>query len=156
MGFIIQGLVSDWELFGNRAALDAARRNVDYIIGNWAKMPDNWEMKFITDRETTLGFGYGVARLYANTKDERYRRFLCNERSLGDWNDPIVLGRDKMIYGQAYGYLGTCLEQLELYSWDPRPEHRGRVHWRRRAVRQIAVPQGAIWDFHWDSKRVFQ
>ena len=67
MGFIIQGLVSDWELFGNRAALDAARRNVDYIIGNWAKMPDNWEMKFITDRETTLGFGYGVARLYANT-----------------------------------------------------------------------------------------
>ena len=123
MGFIIQGLVSDWELFGNRAALDAARRNVDYIIGNWAKMPDNWEMKYITDRETTLGFGYGVARLYANTKDERYRRFLCNERSLGDWNDPIVLGRDKMIYGQAYGYLGTCLEQLELYSWDPRPKY---------------------------------
>ena len=123
MGFIIQGLVSDWELFGNRAALEAARRNVDYIIGNWGGMPDNWELKFITDRETTLGFGYGVARLYANTKDERYRRFLRNERALDDWNDPIVIGRDKMIYGQAYGYLGTCLEQLELYSWDPRPEY---------------------------------
>ena len=26
MGFIVQGLMSDWELFGNKAALDAARR----------------------------------------------------------------------------------------------------------------------------------
>ena len=123
MGFIIQGLVSDWELFGNRAALEAARRNVDYIVDRWGSMPDNWELKFITDRETTLGFGYGVARLYANTRDERYRGFLRNERALDDWNDPIVIGRDKMIYGQAYGYLGTCLEQLELYAWDPRPEY---------------------------------
>jgi len=119
MGFVIQGLVADWELFGNRAALEAARRNVDYIIDRWGTMPENWELKYITDRETTLGFGYGVARLYAATKEKKYLDFLRNERALDDWNDPIVVGRDKMIYGQAYGYLGTCLEQLELYSWNP-------------------------------------
>lgn len=123
MGFIVQGLVSDWELFGNRAALEAAKRNVDYVIRRWKTMPDNWEMTYITDRETTLGFGYGVARLYAATKDERLRAFLRNERALDDWNDPIVIGRDKMIYGQAYGYTGTCLEQLELYQYDPKPRY---------------------------------
>ena len=97
MGFIVQALMSDWEFFGNRAALEAAKRNVDYVIGRWKTMPDNWEMTQLTDRETTLGFGYGVARLYAATKDERLREFLRNERALDDWNDPIVIGRDKMI-----------------------------------------------------------
>jgi len=123
MGFVIQGLMSEWELFGNRKALDAARRNVDYVLGRWKRMPENWEMTFITDRETTLGFGYGVARLYAAMKDEKYRSFLRNERSLDIWNQPIVVGRDKMIYGQAYGYLGTCLEQLELYRYDAQPRY---------------------------------
>lgn len=123
MGFIIQGFMSDWELFGNARSLEAAKRNVEYVMRNWKKMPDNWEFSFITDRETTLGLGYGIARLYAATKDERYRNFLRRERSLDDWNDPIVIGRDKMIYGQAYGYLGTCLEQLELYMYDPKQRY---------------------------------
>lgn len=123
MGFIIQGLLSDWEFFGNKAALEAAKRNVDYVIGRWKTMPENWEITLITDRETALGFGYGVARLYAATKDEKYRSFLRNERALDVWNQPIVIGRDKMAYGQAYGHLGTCLEQLELYQYDPRPRY---------------------------------
>jgi DUF1680 family protein len=123
MGFIIQGFMSDWELFGSRRSLEAAKRNVEYVLKNWKSMPDNWEFNAITDRETTLGLGYGIARLYAATRDERYRLFLRRERSLDDWNDPIVIGRDKMIYGQAYGYLGTCLEQLELYKYDPRSRY---------------------------------
>ena len=123
MGFIVQGLMSDWELFGNRAALDAAKRNVDYVLDRYTRMKPNWEFDFITDRETMLGFGFGVARLYAATKDEKYRSFLRYERSLDTWDQPIVIGRDRMIYGQAYGYTGTCLEQLELYSWDPRPAY---------------------------------
>ncbi len=123
MGFMIQGLMSDYELFGNKAALEAARKNVYYVIDRWKSMPDNWEMNRLTDRETTLGFGYGVARLYAATKDERLRDFLRYERALETWNDPIVIGRDKMIYGQAYGYTGTCLEQLQLYRYDPKPRY---------------------------------
>lgn len=124
MGFIIQGLVADWELFGNAAALEAAKRNAAYIMDSWSEMPDNWEISRLTDRETTLGFGFGLARLYAATKDERYRSFLRHERALDTWNDPIVIGRDKMIYGQAYGYTGTCLEQLELHTYDRQPRYR--------------------------------
>ena len=123
MGFIIQALVADYELFGNEKALIAAKKNVDHILENWPKLPDNWEMTYITDRETMLGFGYSVARLYAVTKEERYREFLRHERALDVWNQPIVLGRGKMIYGQAYGYMGTCLEQLELYQYDPRQRY---------------------------------
>ena len=123
MGFIVQALVSDWELFGNKSALEAAKKNVRYVIDRWKTLPDNWEISTLTDREITLGFGYGVARLYAATKDERLRDFLRNERALDAWNDPIVIGRDKMIYGQAYGYTGTCLEQLELYRYDPKPRY---------------------------------
>ena len=125
MGFIIQGLMSDWELFGNRAALDAAKKNVDYVIDRWASMPDNWEIKYLTDRETCLGLGYGIARLYAATKDEKYRSFLRHERSLDTWDQPVVIGRDKMIYGQAYGHTGTCIEQLELYLYDRNPAYLG-------------------------------
>ena len=123
MGFIIQGLVADWELFGNAAALEAAKRNAAYVMDRWSEMPDNWEITYLTDRETTLGFGFGLARLYAATKDERYRSFLRHERALDTWNDPIVIGRDKMIYGQAYGYTGTCLEQLELHAYDRWPRY---------------------------------
>lgn len=123
MGFIVQALMSDWELFGNRTALDAAKRNVDYVLDRWNGMPDNWEITWLTDRETTLGFGFGAARLYAATKDERYRSFLRVQRGLDDWDCPIVVGRDRMLYGQAYGYAGTCLEQLELYRWDPAPRY---------------------------------
>ena len=118
MGFIIQGLVADYKFFGNEKALEAARKNVDYIMNGWSSMPDNWEITGLTDRETTLGFGKGVADLYDATKDEKYRQFLIHERALLDWNQPIVIGRDKMIYGQAYGYTGTCLEQLALYRYD--------------------------------------
>ena len=143
MGFIIQALVSDWELFGNRAALEAARRNADYVIDRWASLPANWELKYASDRMMTLGLGYGLARLYANTGDERYLRFVKNERSIADWDLPIVIGRDKMVYGHAYVYLGTCLEQLELYGWDPRPEYLGPT---RRAMDFMVHGDGLLID----------
>ena len=47
MGFILQGLVSDWELFGEKRSLEAARRAADYIMRNWASLPDGWEFNFI-------------------------------------------------------------------------------------------------------------
>ena len=123
MGFIVQALMADWELFGNRKALESARRNVDYVLDRWKSLPDGWGRTWLTDRELALGFGFGVARLYAATKDRKYLSFLRNERTLDAWNDPIVIGRDKMLHGQAYGYTGTCLEQLELYGFDPSPRY---------------------------------
>ena len=123
MGFLLQGLMSEYEIYGNEAALKAARRGADYILANWAAMPDNWEFNFITDREWTLGLGFGFVRLWAATRDPRYHDFLLRERSLKDWDLPIVIGRGKMFYGQAYGYLGTALAQLELQGLEPDPKY---------------------------------
>ncbi|MBR4654619.1 MAG: glycoside hydrolase family 127 protein [Kiritimatiellae bacterium] len=121
-GFILQGLVSDWELFGERRSLEAARRAADYVMRRWPEMEDGWEFHDITDRETTLGLAHGFIRLAAATGDMKYLDFAKNERALMDWNAPIVLGRSGMIYGQAYGFLGTALEQLELYGREANPK----------------------------------
>jgi hypothetical protein len=121
-GFLLQGLMSEYEEYGDKAALEAAKRGADYVLAHWKDMPANWEFDFITDREWTLGLGFGIARLYAATKDARYRDFLLNERSLKEWELPIVIGRGKMFYGQAYGYLGTALAQLEMHGLEPDPK----------------------------------
>lgn len=122
IGFILQGLVSDWELFGERRSLDAARKAADYVMRRWPDMPDGWEFDNITDRETTLGLAHGFIRLAAATGEMKYLDFAKNERALMDWDAPIVLGRCDMLYGQAYGFLGTALEQLELFGREANPK----------------------------------
>ena len=122
VGFILQGLVTDWELFGERRSLDAARKAADYVMRRWPDMPDGWEFDDITDRETTLGLAHGFIRLAAATSEIKYLDFAKNERALMDWNAPIVMGRSGMIYGQAYGFLGTALEQLEIYGREANPK----------------------------------
>ena len=124
-GFLLQGLMAEYEEYGNPAALEAAKRGADYVLAHWQEMPDNWEFDFITDREWTLGLGFGLVRVWAATKDPRYHDFLLNERSLKDWELPIVIGRGKMFYGQAYGYLGTALAQLEMHGLEPDPKYLG-------------------------------
>ena len=121
MGFILQGLVSDWELFGEKRSLEAARKAADFIMRSWPNLQDGWEFHDITDRETTLGLGHGFIRLAAATGEAKYLDFAKNERALMEWNAPIVFGRGGMLYGQAYGFLGTALEQLELYGRDSNP-----------------------------------
>jgi len=124
MGFIIQGLLADYEFFGNRAALDAARRNVDYVVSRWDGLPERWATKEkLWDRLVTIGFGYGVARLYEATKDESHRTFLRERHGLDAWTGEIVLGRRMPVCGHAYSHLATCLEQLELYRHDPQPRY---------------------------------
>lgn len=115
MGFIIQALVSDYVLFGNARALEAAKRNADYMIANWDKLPVDWATSFVTDRLLTLGFPYGLERLFELTGERKYLDFVLRELSLGTWNQPVVIGRGKMVYGHAYVYLSTCFEQLELH-----------------------------------------
>ena len=115
MGFIIQALVADYEFFGNGKALEAAKRNADYILSNWNGLPDGWETSFVTDRMITLGLTYALERLYALTGDRKYLEFVLRERSLATWNLPVVIGRGPMVYGHSYVYLSTCFEQLELY-----------------------------------------
>ena len=115
MGFILQALIADYAYFGNARALAAAKRNADYMMANWSRLPEGWETSFVTDRMLTLGFTYALERLYELTHDRRYLDFVLNERSLGTWDLPVVIGRGKMVFGHSYVYLSTCFEQLELY-----------------------------------------
>ena len=43
MGFILLGLVSDWELFGEARSLAAARKAADFIMRSWPNLNDGWE-----------------------------------------------------------------------------------------------------------------
>ena len=122
MGFIIQALVADYAYFGNGKALEAARRNADYMIANWDRLPDDWATSYVTDRMLTLGFTYGLERLFELTGERKYLDFVLRERSLGVWNLPVVIGRGPMVYGHSYVYLSTCFEQLELYRLHQRQQ----------------------------------
>lgn len=115
MGFIIQALAADGELFGNRAALDGARRNADGLIASWASLPKGWEEDTVSSWLRTLGLNYGLVRLQAVTGDRRYGDFVRDVRGFATWNCPVVKGRDRLVKGHAYAYLGACLEQLQLY-----------------------------------------
>ena len=41
-GYIIYGLVTDYRLFHDRPALDAARKLADYLIAQWPTKPARW------------------------------------------------------------------------------------------------------------------
>lgn len=114
-GFIIQALLADYACFGNARALEAARRNAEYVLANWSRLPEGWESAYVSDRLLTLGLSYAFERLFELTGERKYLDFVLRERSLGTWDQPIVLGRGPMVFGHAYVYLSTCFEQLELY-----------------------------------------
>jgi len=43
MGYIINGLITEYEFYGNKESLSAAEKAADYIIGSWPDMPSDWE-----------------------------------------------------------------------------------------------------------------
>ena len=119
MGFILQALVADAELFGNRAALEAARRNADYVISNWNLQPSAGQREEVCDWLRHIGLGYGLLRLSAATSDRRALDFVRREGVCAAWDGPIVLGRGRGVRGHAYAHLATCLEQLQLNRLEP-------------------------------------
>ena len=119
MGFVIQALVADAELFGNRAALEAARRNADYVIANWDHQPTAKQREEVCDWLRHIGLGYGLLRLSAATSDGRTLDFVRREGVCTTWDGPIVLGRGRGVRGHVYAYLATCLEQLQLNRLGP-------------------------------------
>lgn len=123
MGFIIQALLSDYELFGNERALAAARRNVDYVLARWDGLPAAWKRENLWDRLIAIGFGFGVARLHEATRDARYLDFLCGPFGLADWKGTFAFGRRTQVRGHMYAHLSTCLEQLELYRLKPQERY---------------------------------
>lgn len=119
MGFVLQALVADAELFGNRAALEAARRNADYVVSRWSQQPSAAEREVVCDMVRHIGLGYGLLRLAAATSDRRTLDFVRREGVCANWDGSIVLGRGRGVRGHAYAHLSACLEQLELNRLEP-------------------------------------
>lgn len=123
MAYLITGLVSEYEFFGNETALAAARRIADYIIDAWTRNPQGDPSEGITTVFMAhTGLETALLALTDATHDGRYRDFCVKNRRLAQWDTPIVLGRWGRIAGHAYAYLNRCLAQLRLYEHNPDEE----------------------------------
>ena len=120
MGYIINGLITNYRLFGDKQSLIAAEKAAGYIIKNWSSMPAGWENT--TDVATHVaitGIHRTILTLYSVTNDKHYLDFCLNQLDLKNLDPGIVIGRRKLIEGHIYGYMAACLAQLELYRIDP-------------------------------------
>jgi DUF1680 family protein len=68
---------------------------------------------------SSIGLEYAMMHLYQQTGDQRYLDFCVQKRSLQNWAAGIVLGQRTQIREHAYGNVGSCLAQLELYRVQP-------------------------------------
>jgi hypothetical protein len=120
MGYLIYGLSSDHEQFGEKRSRDAARKAADYLLRRWSTMPHDWdESTKIATWVSVTGLERAMLRLRRLTGDPRYVDFCLNERALPDWDPGIVIGRRPLIKGHIYAYLCRALAQLELYRTMP-------------------------------------
>lgn len=120
MGYIVLGLTSDYEHFGQKQSLDAAKKLADYIITRWSDQPQRIPGGGdIAVQLATTGLETAMLKLYEQTAETRYIDFCLNHRKLAEWSQPIVLGRHGKVAGHAYSYIATCLAQLELYRIQP-------------------------------------
>ncbi len=132
MGYMVYGLTSDYRFFGEKSSLEAARKLADYILQKWEKLPADWAKQTqIATNVSVTGLERTLLTLYRETKDRRYLDFCMKQRSLGDWNTKIVVGRRELIEGHIYAYVARCLAQLELYRLEPDAKLLGQT---RRAV----------------------
>ncbi len=142
MSYVIYGLLTDYQLFKNEKALDAAIRSADYLITNWSSMPPKWEEKTTVNlEEATTGIDRAMVTIYRLTGRQKYLDFSIRQKGLRDWNQPIEIGRQLGLHGHIYGFLSMSLAQLELYrlSADPR-----LLQQSRRAIDFMTTKDGAV------------
>jgi len=140
MGFIILGLVADYQLFGEKPSLEAARKAADYILSNWDTLPPEWGKGDVADVPSSTGLCYSLLQLYAATQDARYPEFCLKERYMADWDIGIVIGRQKHLDAHIYTYLDQCIVQLELYRYQ---KSKKLLAPTRRAMRFLREQDGA-------------
>jgi len=120
MGYIINGLITDYKLFGNKESLNAAEKAADYIIVNWLKMPSDWEKSTsVAEHVAITGLHRTILTLYNVTGNDHYLDFCLHQLKLPDIDPGIIIGRKELIEGHIYAYMAICLAQLELYRIKP-------------------------------------
>lgn len=120
MSYIILGLESDYEIFGEASSLEAARKAADCIIARWEsepeRIPGNGE---ITTYMAVTCSEPAMLKLYQITGDSKYLEYCTKFRKLPEWDGPIVEGRWGQIAGHAYAYMSRAMAQLALYRMEP-------------------------------------
>lgn len=114
MAFIIDGLLSDYQYFGNETALDAAIETADYIISRWHEMPENYDAE-VDMHVLVTGLDGAILRLYRFTGKKRFLNFSENIKSLYEWDTPVTIGRRVGVSGHMFAYFAMCLAQQDLY-----------------------------------------
>jgi hypothetical protein len=132
--YIIKGLTSDYQYFGNKSSLEAACKAADYILKEWAAHPEariGGEVGIGRDNpggwdcgvnHATTGFECTMLTLTEQSGDRRYADFCVNHRKLPEWDCPVVVGRRGLLEGHVYGYTSRCLAQLYLNQIQPAPK----------------------------------
>jgi hypothetical protein len=116
IGYIIFGLITDYNLFGNTSSLEAAEKAAGYIIRNWSSMPAGWENS--TDVATHVaitGIHRTMLALNNATDKKDYRNFCIDQLDIKNQEPVIIIGRRKLIEGHIYAYMALSLAKLELY-----------------------------------------
>ncbi len=120
IGYIIQGLLTNYEFFEEKLSLIAAEKAAEYIMKNWSSMPVSWENTTgVVVHEAITGIDRAMMTLYRVTGNRKYLDFCLKERDILNWDPDIVIGRRVLLEGHIYGYLAACLAQLELYRVNP-------------------------------------
>jgi len=120
LAYLVLGLTADYEFCNEKRSLDAAQKLAGYLIGELSAGkevgPDD-----LNPNMGTTGFDEAFLYLSEQTGDDRYRRFLVEQRNLPGWRFPITLGRWGKVDGHAYAYMAECLAQVRLseYLDDP-------------------------------------
>ena len=122
-GYLVYGLLSDYEYFQTRRSLEAAQKLADYLLAHWRLIPPAWQTRTdVAPPVAVTGLERTLLALHRATGESRYLDFILHERALPEWNLPIVIGRRPGIEGHIYAYLARSLAQLELYRERPEPQ----------------------------------
>ena len=115
MAYLVLGLTSDYDLFGQEKPLAAARRLADYLAARLTETPPPGVFACDLSPEMPIT-GLADAFLYLSEQsgDDRYRAFCLDVLEVDTWSKPIVKGRWGRIDGHVYAYLDKCLVQSRL------------------------------------------
>ncbi len=132
MGYLIYGLLTDYQYFGEERALAAACRAADYLVQRWPTLPADWCVGTdVAPHVAATGLERTMLALHCQTGEAAYLDFTVKTRGLPGWDLPIVVGRRRGIEGHVYAYLARCLAQLELHRMQPNPR---LLHQTERAL----------------------
>jgi len=109
MSYIIQGLISEWRLFDNHAALVAAERTADFFIKRWSTMPQEFSVWMCG---TWGGLDCALVDLFLATGKKTYSDFLATSMDVRTVDWMIEYPRFKHLYANIL----HCIAQLKLYE----------------------------------------